>query len=219
MPKTILRFLCDTSGAVTVDWVVLAASVVGLGVASVGAVRTGTGALGADIGAALEDAFVAGNNRIAETFDDVSGLPGSGPVWAAQGSFAGWTALGAIQTIEVVQSGYIGGFTPDGGNWISMDADPGNIEIGRTIDARPGEPLTLSFNAVDPRGGDPVSNNGVDVYFGGVLVGHANPTSMTATPFDFALTGGMGDGSNQLVLVGTGAVDSSGAWIHGVSVR
>ena len=39
------RFQADESGAVTVDWVVLTAAVVGLGVAALSAVKSGTGSL------------------------------------------------------------------------------------------------------------------------------------------------------------------------------
>ncbi len=53
------NFLCGDSGAVTVDWVVLSAAIVGLGVASVVAVRSGVGSLGNDIALALGDASEA----------------------------------------------------------------------------------------------------------------------------------------------------------------
>jgi len=53
------RFLRGESGAVTVDWTVLAASVVGLGLASAAAVRTGVVTLGGDIDGALAGANVA----------------------------------------------------------------------------------------------------------------------------------------------------------------
>jgi Flp pilus assembly pilin Flp len=39
------RFQGDETGAVTVDWVVLTAAVVGLGVAALSAIKTGTGSL------------------------------------------------------------------------------------------------------------------------------------------------------------------------------
>ena len=54
------HFLTDESAAITVDWVVLSAAIVGLGVGSVAAVRTGTAALGTDIQASLSGATVAG---------------------------------------------------------------------------------------------------------------------------------------------------------------
>ncbi len=52
------RFLRRDDGAVTVDWVVLTAAVVGLGVASVAAVRLGVVSLGSDIGSGLSSASV-----------------------------------------------------------------------------------------------------------------------------------------------------------------
>jgi hypothetical protein len=58
-----IRFLWDESGAVTVDWTVLTAAIVGLGVASAAAVRTGTTALGSDVEASLSNAAVANLGR------------------------------------------------------------------------------------------------------------------------------------------------------------
>lgn len=57
-------FWNDESGAVTVDWTVLTAAIVGLGVASVAAVRTGTGALGTSISNSLAGASVAALGRL-----------------------------------------------------------------------------------------------------------------------------------------------------------
>jgi hypothetical protein len=54
------RFAMADSGAITVDWVVLTAAVVGLGVATVAGVRGGTQALGTDIEASLTSASVVG---------------------------------------------------------------------------------------------------------------------------------------------------------------
>lgn len=63
---TFRQFVATDTGAVTVDWVVLTAAVVGLGLASVAAVRTGTGNLGDDIETSLSGASVA-------TLGDLSG--------------------------------------------------------------------------------------------------------------------------------------------------
>ena len=51
-------FFKSESGAVTVDWTVLAAAVVGLGIATVGAVRAGVIDMGADIETSLSSASV-----------------------------------------------------------------------------------------------------------------------------------------------------------------
>lgn len=71
-------FVESESGAVTVDWVVLTAALVGLGIASVAAVRTGTSSLASSIQTSLSDASLAelgvlGTDRLAarlETYSD-----------------------------------------------------------------------------------------------------------------------------------------------------
>lgn len=52
------QFLHSDSGAVTVDWTVLAAAIVGLGLSTVAAVRSGVISLGSDIEASLSSASV-----------------------------------------------------------------------------------------------------------------------------------------------------------------
>jgi Flp pilus assembly pilin Flp len=52
-------FARDESGAVTVDWVVLTAAIVGLGLAVISSVRTGTSNLATDIETSLTGATVA----------------------------------------------------------------------------------------------------------------------------------------------------------------
>lgn len=55
----IKSFAADESGAVTVDWVVLTAAIVGLGIAVVASVRTGTSDLAVEIRDSLQGASVA----------------------------------------------------------------------------------------------------------------------------------------------------------------
>lgn len=52
------RWMTEDTGAVTVDWTVLAAAVVGLGIASAAAIRSGSDTLGAEINASLVSASV-----------------------------------------------------------------------------------------------------------------------------------------------------------------
>ncbi|PVH29352.1 hypothetical protein DDE20_08315 [Pararhodobacter oceanensis] len=59
MTTSLKTFARDDSGAVTVDWVVLTAAIVGLGLAVVTSVRTGVGALGTEISTSLSSASVA----------------------------------------------------------------------------------------------------------------------------------------------------------------
>jgi Flp pilus assembly pilin Flp len=58
MMNTFKTFLSNDSGAVTVDWVVLTAAIVGLGLAVITSVRSGVQALGSDISTSLTSASV-----------------------------------------------------------------------------------------------------------------------------------------------------------------
>ena len=53
------NFRNDESGAVTVDWVVLTAAIVGLGIVVVASVRTGTTSVAEQIETSLESATIA----------------------------------------------------------------------------------------------------------------------------------------------------------------
>ncbi|WP_439560851.1 Flp family type IVb pilin [Roseinatronobacter sp.] len=64
----IKNFAADESGAVTVDWVVLTAAIVGLGIAVIASVRTGTSELAGTISTAIGGATVgAGGIEITDT--------------------------------------------------------------------------------------------------------------------------------------------------------
>jgi Flp pilus assembly pilin Flp len=52
------KFRKDEAGAVTVDWVVLTAAIVGLGLAVVASVRTGANSVGSQISSSLSSASV-----------------------------------------------------------------------------------------------------------------------------------------------------------------
>ena len=58
MHKRFEAFLKDEDGAATVDWVVLTAAVVGLGVAAVDTVGEGVNSLASDIATAIADKTV-----------------------------------------------------------------------------------------------------------------------------------------------------------------
>jgi len=58
MLNFIKNFRADEDGAVTVDWVVLTAAIVGLGLAVLASVRTGATDLAADIGTNLSTTVV-----------------------------------------------------------------------------------------------------------------------------------------------------------------
>lgn len=208
-------FLSDTSGAVTVDWVVLAASVVGLGVASAAAVGAGVGALGDDVESSLTRARVAGAYVARMGFDDIAGAVASGWGWRIWGGqYDGWTDQAGLGTFELTRSGLLGIVTPDGGNMLDLDASPGNMAIGRIVDnLTAGETYSVTLNAADG-----IGNNGVEVWFGGERVGVIDPErSMSEYSFDFVA--GSGDGSNELVITGTGPADNYGAYIHDIRIQ
>lgn len=85
------EFLIDESGAVTVDWVVLAAAVVGLGVGTVGAVRSGALSMGNDISSSLSNAAVVSLGEL--------GADGYAGPWVSQAAYGGrgmaWVEDGA----------------------------------------------------------------------------------------------------------------------------
>lgn len=90
------HFVRDQTGAVTADWVVMSAAVVGIGVASAGAVRVGTTALGADIEASLTGAAVASLSWLSSrTVTQQSFADGNFDGWsvARAGSFGAWGAM------------------------------------------------------------------------------------------------------------------------------
>ncbi|NBB97692.1 MAG: hypothetical protein GVY34_05895 [Alphaproteobacteria bacterium] len=58
MFANIKTFAADESGAVTVDWVVLTAAIVGLGIAVVASVRNGTTSVGNQIQSSLTSATI-----------------------------------------------------------------------------------------------------------------------------------------------------------------
>ncbi|MGH1466299.1 MAG: Flp family type IVb pilin [Cognatishimia sp.] len=67
MKKFTLAFHKDEDGAVTVDWVVLTACVVGLGIAAATAIETETVNMSADISATIADQDVTGATGAAGT--------------------------------------------------------------------------------------------------------------------------------------------------------
>jgi Flp pilus assembly pilin Flp len=56
--KNMFRFLRDESAAVTVDWVVLTAAIVGLGVAVIGTIKTGSETTAANVRNAIVEIAV-----------------------------------------------------------------------------------------------------------------------------------------------------------------
>lgn len=79
--RVLTEFLKNEAAALTVDWVVMAAAVVGLGMAAVGNVRSGTGALGSDIATSLTNAEVVSLGSL--------GSDGYTGPWVTQAAYGG----------------------------------------------------------------------------------------------------------------------------------
>lgn len=60
--KLFTNFFADEDGAVTVDWVVLTAAIVGLGIAVLSTVAGGSGDLAGDIGDYLSSSISVGDD-------------------------------------------------------------------------------------------------------------------------------------------------------------
>ncbi|MCC5983978.1 MAG: hypothetical protein JJU42_06405 [Rhodobacteraceae bacterium] len=63
------NFRNDESGAVTVDWVVLTAAIVGLGIAVVASVRSGTETVAGQIDDSLSSATISNLGDLSAEFD------------------------------------------------------------------------------------------------------------------------------------------------------
>lgn len=98
-------FLISEAGAVTVDWVVLAAAITGLGMASVAAVRSGTSALADDVETSLTSASVTS-----------LGCMGSNTAASGFGCYTG-------PTIAESLGGF--GYAMGGGCWMNSDGTGG----------------------------------------------------------------------------------------------
>lgn len=134
----------DEAGAVTVDWVVLTAAIVGMGVASVAAVRTGVNELGADISQSLSGASLMRvempymlQGLTAELAADRVATYAN----ATTEQIVSWHTARAASLVVALQNGH---HTPTG--------DWGNLSAGETLDV-----LYLHRQELMARGAYPVA--------------------------------------------------------------
>lgn len=212
-------FTNSEDGAVTVDWVVLTAGVVGLGAAA--AASVGTGAMGTSdtIVEYLDQDFPSmhkyGINRISNgSFEDIAGM--AARKWGffnKDGSLAGWLNEGDAR-LEVTPTGRFGVTSSDGDMMLDMDASPGNVRIGQILEsAIDGNPYIVSFDAADP-----THDNGVEVYFGGELIASVFPGDKSMTSYSYEIFGGSGNGNNVLTIGGIGPEDYHGVYLDNIEV-
>jgi Flp pilus assembly pilin Flp len=207
-----IAFIRDENGAVTVDFIVVAAAAVALGLTAATTVSGGVSALWGNTVGGLES--VASNLLEDGSFDDMTGLIQTGWGYFASGTYGSWQAMTDVTSFEFVSDGFGGVAAADGEFMLDMGASPGNLSIGQTLALDAGSEHTLALSLADRIGG-----NGADIYYGGELIGSAQPSGSTMQGFEFTLVGGSGDGSDLLVISGTGPADSIGAYLDAVSVR
>ncbi|MEZ5751533.1 MAG: hypothetical protein R3D60_06070 [Paracoccaceae bacterium] len=208
------KFLSDESGAVTVDFVVLSAAIVGIGSVAVSAVSSGQARLAQGIRNSLNRAHVAGSDLLAATFTSRTGTVATSWGRLAVGSYDGWTAEGSDRNFELIPNGYGGVLNAGDRGMLDMGGSPGNLSISRPIvGAGAGDPVRIYVTAADI-----VGNNSVDVIYGGAVIGTIN-ASRTMETYTFTAFGGMGDGSDTLTLSETGNRDNVGTYLGSVTVR
>lgn len=115
MSKAVTKFITAETGAVTVDWVVLTASVVGLGLATMAVVSAGVEDLSGDVETQLSD-----NTIISARF--ASGGPGGFSDLAGCGGGVG--AINAYAAAQVEAGNW--DVAGDGPNYGAFD--PGDVE-------------------------------------------------------------------------------------------
>lgn len=129
------QFLRSEDGAVTVDWVVLTAALVGLGLAAMAVVSGGTEDLSSDVDAQLV------SQEITSEFD--SGPTAYDGAWLAPGAYesdAAWVAQLSDASIEGLLTGY------------AQFANPDNVDLGNHAEPRYHDQYWMAYNQAVERG-------------------------------------------------------------------
>lgn len=157
------------------------------------------------------------------SFEDTSGLHGTGYGFTGIGSMNGWTTAvptGNEAGIDIHNDGRGGLDAPDGDNWADLAASPGDIRLGQDVSGViEGETYTLTFQAGDMTGGANTFQliwNGEVIEIDGSTV--IDPPNGEFATYTVTLTGGSGDGSNRLEFQGLGPADNFGVAIDAVSL-
>lgn len=229
MRDRLTSFFRADHGAITVDWVVMTAATVGLGLTSAAAVRGGVFALGADIGSSLESAAVADIGYDTGTFDPIT-MPGMqywqnhtdamhGHWFQYGGNLTGWTSLHdsnyRMDIMAAAQHPWmVDALGPDG-YALDLIGEPGqHLSIEQPHSVATGQSATISFQAAN------AFNGAMNVYWGNELVGtfDAVPVNSFQT-YTIPVTGGAGDGSNRLRFESTAGDGWRGVYLANVEVQ
>lgn len=117
------NFLASDSGAVAVDWVVLSASIIGIGLSTAVAVRTGTSSLASDIDGSLTSASISSLGSLGD--DGYTGAwvesSGRGVAWIEEVSCPKGGIVACPSYIEHVNMTYL---MEDGSYWSMQSVQP-----------------------------------------------------------------------------------------------
>ena len=132
----------------------------------------------------------------------------------------GWEKLagGGWGNWELLKSGYSGISVPDGRYALDMESSGNsqNMDIQQHVQGVVnGQTYTVSLVASAEAAWH---GNGLNVYWGGQVVGHIATEVVGNQTFSYTVTGGAGDGSNALRLQGQGPIDGVGLAIDNVKV-
>lgn len=218
--ETLKGFAQDERGAVTVDFVVLTASLVGLGIATAAVVSTGVEDLANDLAGGLQqDGLTLASrfdlNRVSNaSFENIEGLIEAGwGLYSSNGTIMDWTNGGTVGA-ELSPSGQYGVTAADGNWMLDLDGSPGNIMLGQQVrGAIAGQTYTATFSAADA-----IGNNGIEVIWGGEVIQTISPGSATMTQYSVDLIGGAGNGDNMFYLRGIGPEDNVGAFVDAIEI-
>ena len=210
---SLLPFLRDERGNATVEWVVLAGLLAGVALASIELRKDGFAVFSDKLSEGLtgeSDKEFLSVDITNGSFENVHGLPVMSYGFSAA-SLEGWTSESG-HNFEVKNKGYRGADTYDGDYYLDMGESPGNLAISQTFErAQDGEWYNIGLTAYDS-----VGNNSLEIYFGGVFLGAVVAGDASWHVYDFQVQGGIGDGTNKVLIKETGVEDNWGTYIDSV---
>jgi len=205
------KFLVSETGATTIDFVVMTAGIVGLGMAVAASVTGGVNNGALSIRAALQTDGVEGGG-LAPPGPGEPGFIYSSNWGVLASEIEGWTFEGS-DTIGFMNSEFAFSDRPDG-YALRLREGGNNITISQEMKrAVTGVPYTISLEARSL----PLRGNGLQVRWGGEVVGEFNTSAGDFPTYTFDVVGGSGAGGNMLSIAEIGDENlSHGTYVDNV---
>lgn len=213
------HFLGNQSGALTVEKSVVVAGVIGLVIATFSAISNKTEGL------VIKSTDTLNCIRCEDT--DFKNPP-EGAIkieggYLYYGDIDGWKTIDKRGNtdgtrIEIIEAGWRDYQTMDGAGFgVDLESCTGCKGLTKDLtDLRAGGEYTISFSLADPAARGP---NPVEVFFGGQSMGIYQASSSSSQMFRIPLTGGSGDGSDNIQFISRGTRDGYGVYIDNIKVR